>query len=262
MRQRVVTALLLAVPVLLALTLHDPKLLFAFGLLAAGLGGEEAGRMLDLPRGIVGFFAALLFGVSGFPYLVRTPEHPEVLAMMFAALTLIGVGCAATPRGIVLDKTLRTFSAAWVALPLIAIVALHRTAHGGIWVASPALMALVPVWAGDIAAIFVGRAYGKRPLAPKISPKKTVEGSLGSLFASILAAWLLGHLLGIADLRSVTAGVAVGILGQMGDLFESWLKRRAGVKDSGTLLPGHGGVLDRIDSVLFAAPAVALILLT
>ena len=123
-------------------------------------------------------------------------------------------------------------------------------------------MALVPVWAGDIAAIFAGKAFGKHPLAPKISPKKTVEGSVANLLAAVATAWLLGRFLGLSDARSLGAGVAVGILGQAGDLFESWLKRRADVKDSGTLLPGHGGVLDRIDSVLFAAPAVALILLS
>ena len=132
----------------------------------------------------------------------------------------------------------------------------------GLWCLSPALMALVPVWAGDIAAIFAGKAFGRHPLAPKVSPKKTVEGSVANLLAAVLAAWLLGRLLGLPNVRSLGAGVAVGILGQAGDLFESWLKRRAGVKDSGTLLPGHGGVLDRIDSVLFAAPAVAVILLS
>ena len=123
-------------------------------------------------------------------------------------------------------------------------------------------MALVPVWAGDIAAIFAGRALGKRLLAPKVSPKKTVEGSVANLLAAVLAAWLLGRLLHVSDTRSLGAGLAVGLLGQAGDLFESWLKRRAGVKDSGVLLPGHGGVLDRLDSVLFAAPAVALIVLS
>ena len=150
-----------------------------------------------------------------------------------------------------------------MAAPLASILLLHLTAPGvGTWCLSPALMALVPVWAGDIAAIFAGKAFGKRLLAPGISPKKTVEGSVANLLAAVLAAWILGRLLGLPDARSLGAGVAVGTLGQAGDLFESWLKRRAGVKDSGTLLPGHGGVLDRIDAVLFAAPAVALILLS
>ena len=144
------------------------------------------------------------------------------------------------------------------------ILLLHRAAPGtGLWCLSPALMALVPVWAGDIAAIFAGKAFGKRPLAPKISPKKTVEGSrraTSSPPSSPRGCWVAFS--ACPTSRSLGAGLAVGILGQAGDLFESWLKRRAGVKDSGTLLPGHGGVLDRIDSVLFAAPAVALILLS
>jgi phosphatidate cytidylyltransferase len=122
-------------------------------------------------------------------------------------------------------------------------------------------MAILPLWAGDTAAIFVGRAIGKRLLAPKISPKKTVEGSIANLIACLLAAWGLGAWMGIPAAQSIACGLAAGTLGQAGDLFESWLKRRADLKDSGSILPGHGGVLDRIDSILFTAPAVAMILL-
>lgn len=261
MRQRVVTALLLAIPVLLALALRTPWPLAALGLVVAAVGGWEADKMLLPGRPGATALAVFMF-LAVAPSLLSGPQAPlqrlSVLTMV-SGLAFCGIGSASFPK----PGVIRVFAGWWVAAPLLAILLLHRTAQGnGLWVLSPALMALVPVWAGDIAAIFAGKAFGKHPLAPKISPKKTIEGSLANLLAAVLAAWLLGRLLSLPDAKSIGAGFAVGVLGQAGDLFESWLKRRAGVKDSGTLLPGHGGVLDRIDSVLFAAPAVALILLS
>ena len=262
MRQRVVTALLLAIPALLALASRSPVWLFTLGLAASLIGGLEADRLLNVPRPVIGVLSVVLFGFFASPLLAYHGRATEALVMLLVSATLIGIAAASVPESMPSRSLLRSFGGLWIAAPLMAILALHRSASGfGQWCVSPALMALVPVWAGDIAAIFAGKAFGKHLLAPSISPKKTVEGSVANLLAAILVAWLLGRLLHLDDVRSLGAGLAVGLLGQAGDLFESWLKRRAGVKDSGTLLPGHGGVLDRIDSVLFAAPAVALILL-
>ena len=107
-------------------------------------------------------------------------------------------------------------------------------------------------------AFFVGRWLGRRPLFPAVSPKKTIEGSIGGVGASILAglaggAWIVPSL-GIRD--SVLLGAMAGIVGPIGDLVESLLKRDFGVKDAGELIPGHGGVLDRFDSLFFVAPVV------
>ncbi|HVM76212.1 MAG TPA: phosphatidate cytidylyltransferase [Candidatus Saccharimonadales bacterium] len=118
------------------------------------------------------------------------------------------------------------------------------------------LFALVIIWASDTVAYFVGRAMGKHPLAPKISPKKTWEGSIAGMIGSLAVAygfhyWLtvpLPHLLAMAALGNIA--------GQMGDLLESACKRSAGVKDSGGLLPGHGGVLDRIDALILCIPVI------
>ena len=130
---------------------------------------------------------------------------------------------------------------------------------------------LCVVWAGDIAALYVGRAWGRRKLAPALSPNKTWEGALGSVAGSLL---VTGGLLGLAHLLTARfdsarlsyseevwyywlgLAVAVNVAAQVGDLAESALKRSAGVKDSGALLPGHGGVLDRIDALLLAAPVL------
>lgn len=115
-------------------------------------------------------------------------------------------------------------------------------------------LAIGACWVMDAAAYLVGRKIGKHKLAPKISPGKTVEGSVAGLLGAVLFVGALGWWVGLPVWSAALLGVTLGVVGQLGDLFESWLKRRAGVKDSGALLPGHGGVLDRFDSLLFVAP--------
>lgn len=106
----------------------------------------------------------------------------------------------------------------------------------------------------DMGGYFVGRKYGRTKLYPRVSPKKTVEGAVGGLFTSIGACCFVGFLTGLSYQHCAAAGVTIAIAGSFGDLFESSLKRDVGVKDSGTAIPGHGGALDRFDSLAFAAP--------
>jgi len=115
-------------------------------------------------------------------------------------------------------------------------------------------------WSSDIAAYYGGKRFGKTPLAPNVSPNKTIEGSIFGLAGSLLVAGLSSQLFlqEIPLVHCLIVGIFCGIIGQFGDLVESLLKRNAGVKDSGSLIPGHGGVLDRIDSLLFAGPALYL----
>ena len=121
----------------------------------------------------------------------------------------------------------------------------------------PLLMTIVAVWAADVTAYLVGSAVGRRKIAPRISPGKTWEGTVAGVIAAGLVVILWSRPeLGLPT-ESFVIAVLIGPVAFAGDLVESWLKRRAGVKDSGTLLPGHGGVLDRIDSLLAAAPLVA-----
>ena len=119
------------------------------------------------------------------------------------------------------------------------------------------MMLFVIIWAGDIFAYLVGKAIGRRRLAA-VSPKKTVEGAVGGLVFSILSAIACRYFFAgqISVLHAAVLGTVVGVLGQIGDLCESILKRAAKAKDSGTIIPGHGGILDRIDSLLFGAPAM------
>lgn len=112
----------------------------------------------------------------------------------------------------------------------------------------------VIVWAGDIAAYFVGLAFGRHKLAPKVSPGKSWEGTAAGLVAGAIVGMLAAAVFGLPAVGGLLLGAGISLAALIGDLFESAIKRRAGVKDSGGLLPGHGGVLDRFDSVFFAAP--------
>lgn len=118
------------------------------------------------------------------------------------------------------------------------------------------------IWANDTGAYLVGSAIGKHKLMEKISPKKTIEGSLGGLFLTLIGAYVVSlFATQISILDWFVIAVIVVIFGSLGDLFESLLKRKAEVKDSGKIIPGHGGILDRLDSILFAAPVVLIYLM-
>lgn len=128
------------------------------------------------------------------------------------------------------------------------------------------LLPLLVTWTGDGSAYFVGNAIGKNKLAPTVSPGKTVEGAVGGIAGSVLAASLVAYFwiapypeMGISIMTAALMGAVIGAASQMGDLVESMLKREAGVKDSGTFFPGHGGMLDRLDSLLWAFPTTWLL---
>ena len=116
------------------------------------------------------------------------------------------------------------------------------------------LILLVSIWASDTFAYFIGKKLGKHPLAPLISPKKTIEGLIGSILGSMLIITASHQILGLTIMPALIVGAAMGLLGQAGDLLESACKRVFGTKDSSALIPGHGGLLDRIDSFTFTAP--------
>jgi phosphatidate cytidylyltransferase len=121
------------------------------------------------------------------------------------------------------------------------------------------ILAILPTWAMDIVAYAVGSRWGRRKIAPRISPGKTWEGTIAGVAATTLIAAGIGALFGLPRVSVAVAAIALGPVAFLGDLAESSLKRHAGVKDSGTLLPGHGGVLDRVDSLLAVGPLVAIL---
>jgi phosphatidate cytidylyltransferase len=140
-----------------------------------------------------------------------------------------------------------------VALPLSAVVRLDGVDMIG---RQLLLFTLVVVWVGDTAAYLVGRGFGRLKMSPQLSPQKTWEGAAANLLGALLVGVLFDYWLNISLTHLLTMAAVGSIAGQVGDLLESAYKRSAGVKDSGTLLPGHGGMLDRIDALLLAAPAV------
>ena len=154
--------------------------------------------------------------------------------------------------------------AAFVALVVIYLV-MPIAALGSIrevWGPGVLMILIGTITASDSGQYYAGRTFGRRKLAPVISPKKTVEGAIGGLLVGSGAAILFGHYwpIGLSDIAMAGVGLLLTVAGIGGDLYESAMKRRAGAKDSGNLIPGHGGILDRIDSWLFAAPVFWLIL--
>ncbi|MDQ2986696.1 MAG: phosphatidate cytidylyltransferase [Armatimonadota bacterium] len=160
------------------------------------------------------------------------------------------------------DSPRPLLAAGWILIPLLSAISLRSGSlpsppHWAPSFEGNALLLLfLCLWAGDTMAYFVGRSYGKHKLAPAISPSKTWEGALANFAACVVIGWAFSTALTLPTEFGVVVGVVAGVLGQLGDLFQSAWKRRHSAKDSGSLLPGHGGALDRFDSLLFTLPAV------
>ena len=287
MLKRIATAVVL-IPIVMLLVLRAPvPVLAAVAAAVALITVQEFLKLtesygvqpLRLPTYIfVGLFFLLLTASA-------IGETPQVSGLKF--VLGLGFACAIAPflfltismrrvqmSGAYPAAAASTFAFAYVALPMAMLVQLRLQWAGAFWL----LYLLLVVWAGDIFAYFVGRSLGRHLMAPRISPKKTWEGAAASLAASLLVGSLLfSHArqissfllsLRLIERRDGLFGenlelwpiilltVVLNIAAQLGDLVESLIKRGAGVKDSGTILPGHGGMLDRIDALLFAAPVL------
>jgi phosphatidate cytidylyltransferase len=264
--KRILTALIL-IPLVLALMLVGP--LWLVSLVSAGvaaLAGWEFLGMAELagakpPR--IAVLVAILALFAG------AYEWPEMIAVTLGILSLgLLVYCTfSSPVELMMaDVSSSIFCLLYVGFTLTAVPTLRAESNGP----SLVVFLMCVVWAGDIAALYVGRAWGRHKMSPTLSPNKSWEGALGSMAGSLLAA---GALLGVATLLEMAnsdrlsyqseawyywlgLAVLVNLAAQVGDLAESALKRSAGIKDSGDLLPGHGGVLDRIDALLLAAPVL------
>lgn len=243
----------------------------AAGVFLSLLATYELTRLLKGRAGLMAWLAPLL------PLLawILSAIHPKwwptaewVSALFGVALvaTFANVVVTASRKGIPpIERFRRSLFVLAYAGALYAFVVLIRMLDHPSWPEPNSygqnimFILLAAVWAGDSGAYFIGRRFGRRTLAPTISPAKTVEGAIANLLFSMLIPTAVGSWLGIMPLLAIGIGAVVGLAGQVGDLFESVLKRSSGAKDSGALLPGHGGVLDRFDSLTFSAPLVYLL---
>ena len=288
MIKRIATAVVL-IPLVLSLVLKAP--LYVLALVAGAVAVLAIAEFLKLvksygvqPLTLATYvFVALFFVFVIFASSNRTPEDATT-----AVLYGIAVAAALAPFVFLTVAMRRTdlasgypaaaassFAFGYVAIPMALLVQIRQLPAGAIWTT----YTLLAVWAGDIFAYFVGKALGRHRMSPQISPKKTWEGAAASIVASVIIGTLwIQHApgissallqIGLIDRRDGMFGLeqpqlwpiillsaVVNIAAQLGDLVESLIKRGAGVKDSGTILPGHGGMLDRIDAMLFAVPVV------
>jgi phosphatidate cytidylyltransferase len=244
----------ICIPILLYLMFRAPW--WGFQLVLALAIARAAHELMRIT--MVGAPLLHVWGVIATLGLAETMIHASSAEMMTVAL--LGVAGGGTMMGLFAPEPhaaagLRT---AWlIAGPVYigallgALGKLHLLEHGGAWV----LLAMWLAWASDTGAYFAGRYFGKRKLYPAVSPSKTVEGGIGGLLGSLtggLAAHF-GFLPSLPLLDAIVLALAAGALGQMGDLVESLIKRSTNVKDSGHILPGHGGLLDRVDALMFTA---------
>lgn len=216
------------------------------------LGLGEFYRMALPGRQLEGSLAAVAGGALPLLFLlgqVGVMGGLTLLVLVFALVFLFRIGDM--PR-VSTEVSILSFGFLYVPLLLGHLVLLRGQPLGIQWL----FLLMIIVMAGDSTAYYVGSAFGKHRLYPEVSPKKSIEGSLGglagSLAGTVIAKMTFFPQLGFGD--CVATALLLGVLGQLGDLFESLIKRSCGVKDSGGIVPGHGGILDRLDSVLFAAP--------
>ncbi len=266
LRQRVMTAVLLGIPIIMAVTLLNTlyvALLFGIILLGAAI---EWSRLAGITSriGRLVFLLMIAVGMMGLTYGVRDKALiPGLLSLVSIGWVLLGV---VLWRKRLISPPLKTQGMGFGRLligvlilipPWLAVVHLHASSPVGPLVV---LYFLMLIWGVDTAAYFVGRRWGRNKLAPGISPAKTLEGVLGGVLGAGLLGLFgsLGFGLGLAGGAGfIGLSMFAAMISVVGDLFESWMKRSTGVKDSGALLPGHGGLLDRIDSLTSAAPVFA-----
>jgi phosphatidate cytidylyltransferase len=270
--KRILTASFLALAVVALIFTGQPWMLTLASALVAELAAYEYLRLANAGGARIPVWW-MLFGTA-VVFLFTLPNfhnEAELPALSVLALLLLAwMGFRAPLNRVLADAGLGLFGLIYVAYPLTLVPMIWNRDDG-----KPLLLFLmVCVWAGDIAAFYLGRRFGRHKLS-RLSPNKTWEGSLASVAGSILAGLavvftggLLATYYGNTVLhivepiwQSVALAVIINLAAQLGDLLESAIKRGAGVKDSGTVLPGHGGVLDRIDALLLAAPVLWCVLL-
>jgi len=263
LRKRALSAVIGIPPLAVIIWLGNPWFAILVAA-AAAIGFYEFYTMATARNGaifLVGLLATMLFALS--PYFMGDGEGAIFsLLVIFFGVTAVSLFLSrpvgirdrlgTSPWWLRLGTPL--FFGLFLGLAVSFLVRLEWFPHGWRWV----LLTLLTVFASDTAAYFVGRAWGRHPLATRISPGKTQEGAVAAFLGAILATMVLTLILNlsIAWWHALLLGSLVGLFGQLGDLAESAVKRSCGAKEAGILIPGHGGILDRLDSILFSGIVV------
>ncbi|MBI4537553.1 MAG: phosphatidate cytidylyltransferase [candidate division NC10 bacterium] len=252
--RRVLSAVLLIPAFLLFIHASSPLAFHLLVSVAVALAGWEFARLCPVQTGrgfgLLGAVAALLWQAS----LVRGSGAGLVTLALTGAALLRLLWTRAEFRSGAIQAAWLVLGAAYVG-GFLGCAGLLRDQPAG---RQLVYFLMLTTWAADTGAYYVGSTVGRRPLAPALSPKKTVEGAVGGLLATALTALIAGHWLlpALSWWAAVGLGLLLAAVGMAGDLCESGLKRAAGVKDSSGIIPGHGGILDRLDSLMFAGPCL------
>ena len=225
----------------------------AFIALLSFIGLMEYCRMTLPRRPIAGVIVPLAGALLPFLFYIRSAAFTTfAIAILFLSISVYILFSFKDIQRAASEAGALVFGVIYIPYLLGYLVLLRSHPEGFRWI----LLIMFIVMSGDSAAYFIGCRYGKTKLYPEVSPNKSVEGALGGLLGSLAGAIIAKELFfgELTLMNAIVASLLIGAFSQVGDLFESLLKRSCGVKDSGTIFPGHGGVLDRFDSILFAAP--------
>jgi phosphatidate cytidylyltransferase len=249
---------IVAIPILIYVIGLGPRWLFHALLCLAALVAlweycDIAVPRLPIPMKVTALFLALVL----FHTIARGPFFMTLSILAFWVIALSALRLFAYPdrRDHAVDDVAKTvLGLLYVCLPLALLVFIDKHPQGSLWI----FFLLTVVFANDTGAYYTGRLFGKHKLHPSVSPKKTWEGTIGGIVLSVAVSYVFVYLFPLfkADLQRILITVTIAVFGQIGDLVESMLKRNYGRKDSGKILPGHGGILDRIDGLLFAIPVL------
>jgi phosphatidate cytidylyltransferase len=254
----------ISVPILIFLIGFAPRwlfYLFVYGVSLAGLIEFYRLTASHLPHHVYWFISILILLLFVALYFRQVLLVPLIMMLWaFVPMTLYMLTPRTPRQQWTTDISIALLGPVYVGLPLAMLMMIDQypRGNGNIWI----FFLLVVIFASDTGAFYCGRIFGRHKLHERISPGKTWEGAIGGLLSSLFAALLFLHIVTLhkVDLGILILVVALSIAGQIGDLAESMLKRNHGAKDSGHILPGHGGILDRIDGLLFACPILYLYL--
>ncbi|MGL4521098.1 MAG: phosphatidate cytidylyltransferase [Bacilli bacterium] len=259
MKQRIITGVL-AAAVFIPLVFYGGPLFICVSIALAIIGVYELLRMRGIPMfslpGLlsVGLLVALLV-----PTFWQVNNKNLMSAFIIYLFLILAYTVFSKNRFSFEDASFITLTVFYVGIGFLFFIQTRMIEDGVAYI----FYALFTIWATDSGAYFMGRAFGKRKLWPEISPNKTIEGSIGGTLIAVIVAVLYNQFVGMdmGMVQLIVLTILLSVVGQLGDLVQSAYKRHYGVKDSGRLLPGHGGILDRFDSLLFVLPILHLIIM-